>query len=277
MTKAIEILNDRAVITLSGPDRKKLLQGIITNNINLLSDGRGIYSALLTPQGKFLHDFFLFEKESVIYLDCEKPGLEDLFNKLLMYRLRSNVEIIEQRDNFKIVSTMECPTDLEMFYLDPRHPDMGYRSIVSRSIKLENSDSSESYHCRRIKLGIAEGSQDFIIDKSTILEGHYERINGVDFEKGCYVGQEVTARMKYRGKIKKIMLPVILSGPAPESGTEITNEKHNKIGELRSSCDKNAIALLRADDVVFGQQYGCNGINVTPFEPNWLIGVCNGR
>lgn len=262
-----EILDNRAVITLSGPERKSLLQGIITNNVNHLKDGNGVYSAMLTPQGKFLFDFFLIEQDEVIYLDCEKDCMAQLFGKLLMYRLRSNVEIIDQSEKYKIIASTKRIENTLLTYQDPRHEGMGYRAIVEDA---SSQTTKGDYQRRRLALGIPEGASDFIVDKSTILEGHFELINGVDFEKGCYVGQEVTARMKYRGTLKKAMLPVTLSGPAPDIGTVITNEKGNKIGELRSNCDKNAIGLFRTKDVVFGQQYGCGDINVTPFKPLWL-------
>ncbi|MBT6033437.1 MAG: folate-binding protein YgfZ [Kordiimonadaceae bacterium] len=270
MTQSYEIQNDRAVITLKGPERKSLLQGIITNNVNHLKEGVGVYSALLTPQGKFLFDFFLLEKNEVIYLDCEKETMAQLFGKLMMYRLRSNVEITDQSEKYKIITSVEQLPNFDLSYEDPRNSNMGYRAITE-DIPLHLAN--KGYQARRIALGIPEGSQDFIVDKGTILEGHFEQLNGVDFEKGCYVGQEVTARMKYRGKVKKAMLPVTLSGVAPELGTDILNEKGNKIGNLRSSCDKYAIALFRLKDVTFGQQYTCGDITVTPFKPDWLEGL----
>lgn len=259
-----EILEDRGVITLAGPDRHALLRGIITNSVKPLIAGEAIYSALLTPQGKFLHDFFLIEKNEIIYLDCEAEGLPKLFQKLLMYRLRSNVEIIDSSADLNILVSSEA-SDEDICYRDPRHPDMGFRSITDKT----KSDTNE-YHARRIAIGIPEGTNDFISEKSTILEGHFEALNGVDFEKGCYVGQEVIARMKYRGKIKKLMFPVKLSGPAPEFGTEITDDNGNKIGDIRSHTGDTAIALFRIDKMDFNASYDCGDIKVTPFKPDWI-------
>lgn len=267
MSDRFEILKNRAVITLSGPERKNLLQGIITNNVDKLDDEKGLYAALLSPQGKFLHDFFLFEKDDTIYLDCEADRLADLFQKLLMYRLRSNVEILDRSDQYKVITSMQRFENIDLSFADPRHAEMGYRAIVEM---LPEGQGDTGYHARRIKLGIVEGSHDFIMDKSTISEGHFEQINGLDYEKGCYVGQEVTARMKYRGKIKKQMFPVTLSGPAPAFGTAITDGKGNKIGDLRSYCDKYAIALFRVKDFEFGREYFCGDIYVTPYKPDWM-------
>ena len=263
----IEFHKNRSVITLSGPDRKKLLQGIITNNVDQLkSGGVGVYSALLTPQGKFLHDFFMVEHDEVIYLDCEAERMPDLFRRLLMYRLRSNVEIVDQSEKFQ-VATSEKPIDELLSFEDPRNSQMGYRAIIDRS---DASENVSLYHERRIKLGIPEGTHDFIPEKSTIHEGHFEAINGVDFEKGCYVGQEVIARMKYRGKIKKAMYPVTLTGDTQGFGSEITGENGNKIGDLRSTCDKYAIASFRTEMMEFGSEYDCCGTKVTPFRAVYL-------
>lgn len=267
MTERFEILKNRAVITLSGPERRSLLQGIITNNVDKLDDGNGLYAALLSPQGKFLHDFFLVEKDDVIYLDCEAERMAELFQKLLMYRLRSNVEILDRSDQYKVITGEAQFENIDLSFTDPRHAKMGYRAIVET---LPEGGAETGYHQRRIKLGIPEGTHDFIVDKSTVLEGHFEEINGLDFEKGCYVGQEVTARMKYRGKIKKQMFPVKLSGTAPDFGTEITDKKGNKTGDLRSHCDKYAIALLRIKDFEFGSEYLCGDIYVTPHKPDWV-------
>jgi len=259
----MEILNNRAIITLSGPERRSLLQGIITNNVNELDNG-GVYSALLTPQGKFLYDFFLVEVDDTIYLDCEKDAFTTLFQKLLMYRLRSNVEILDGSEKYHVISSDEKQNGIS--FADPRHPDMGYRGIILDTLK----ETTTNYHALRIKLGIAEGSNDYIKDKSTIHEGHFEDLHGVDFEKGCYVGQEVIARMKYRGKIKKQMFPATLSGPAPEFGTEITDENDNKIGDIRSHANGVAIALFRTDKMTFGTEYKCGDITVIPYKPTWI-------
>ncbi|MDG1708631.1 MAG: hypothetical protein P8H03_07700, partial [Emcibacteraceae bacterium] len=195
---------------------------------------------------------------------CEKEALTTFFQKLLMYRLRSNVEILNVSEKYHVLSSNEQQDGIS--FADPRHPEMGFRSIVT---DISSSKTSE-YQTRRIKLGIPEGTQDYIADKSTIHEGHFEDLNGVDFEKGCYVGQEVIARMKYRGKIKKQMFPVTLSGSAPEFGTIITDENDNKIGDIRSHSDGVAIALFRIDKMTFNTDYKCSDITVTPYKPDWI-------
>lgn len=265
MTNKFEILTNRVIITLKGPERHSLLQGIITNNTDKIDGTEAVYAALLTPQGKYLYDFFLFETDETIYLDCEKSSFTKLFQKLLMYRLRSNVEIIDQSEKYIVLSSNEKQQGIS--FIDPRHSEMGYRSILEKS---PEGEKVEDYHVRRINLGIAEGTYDYIPEKSIILEGHFEDLNGVDFEKGCYVGQEVIARMKYRGKIKKQMFPVKLNGPAPEFGTNIMDNNGNKIGDIRSNAADHAIALFRIDKMEIGKSYECGGIQVTPFKPEWI-------
>lgn len=265
MTKKFEVLVDRAIITLSGPERHSLLQGIITNNTDKLKDSNALYAALLTPQGKFLYDFFMVEIKDTIYLDCEKELMPKLFQRLLMYRLRSNCEIIDQSEKFNVISSHEKLEGIG--FIDPRNTKMGYRTFVET---IPEGQEITEYHHKRIKLGIAEGSRDFIPEKSIILEGHFESLHGVDFEKGCYVGQEVIARMKYRGKIKKQMFPVKLSGAAPDFGTDITDDNGNKVGDIRSNAGDHAIALFRIDKMEMGQSYDCGNIQVIPFKPDWI-------
>ncbi|MEZ5757410.1 MAG: hypothetical protein R3D86_04245 [Emcibacteraceae bacterium] len=263
----IEIQKNRAIITLSGPERRSLLQGIITNDIERLNSEAAVYSALLTPQGKFLYDFILSERDNTIYMDCEAQFQSALIQKLMMYRLRKDVEILDRSEQFSIITSAQPLEEYEFSFSDPRLPDLGYRAIIET---MPVGGDDKPYHLRRIKLGIPEGTQDFIMDKSTILEGHFEELKGVDFKKGCYVGQEVTARMKYRSKVKKQMFPVTLSGPVPQFGSLIMDENGNKIGDLRSSCDKNAIALFNIEKMEFGREYSCCDIKVTPFMPGFL-------
>ncbi|HRW29617.1 MAG: folate-binding protein YgfZ [Alphaproteobacteria bacterium] len=263
----IEIHKNRAIITLSGPERQSLLQGIITNNIDRLNHEPAIYSALLTPQGKFLYDFILSERDNSIYMDCEAQFQPALLQRLMMYRLRRDVEILDRNEQYTIITSSQPLDEYGFSFSDPRYPDLGYRAIVEN---MPEGSNDKPYHMRRISLGIPEGTHDFIMDKSTILEGHFEALNGVDFKKGCYVGQEVTARMKYRGKVKKQMFPVTLSGSAPEFGSFIMDKNGNKIGDLRSRCDKNAIALFNVEKMEFGKEYSCCDIKVTPFMPAFL-------
>ncbi|PCI47190.1 MAG: hypothetical protein COB49_07585 [Alphaproteobacteria bacterium] len=230
-------LSDRAIITICGPDRKHFLQGLITNDIEKISETSALYAAMLTPQGKYLHDFFISEMGDTLYLDGERDRLPDLFRRLMMYKLRADVDITDCSDKYTILSSPNRLTDGLVCYADPRHPQMGFRTIQT----IMDDKTDDEYDRLRLALGLPDGSRDFHIDRTLILEGNMEQLNGVDFDKGCYVGQEVTARMKYRASLKKRLLPVNVDGDLPERGTAITDDTGKKIGDIRSGRDNMAI------------------------------------
>lgn len=264
MTTSYIHIEDRALLCLKGPDSKNLLQGIITNDINRLKPGVALYAALLTPQGKYLFDFFIYETDDVLYIDCEKTRRNDLLRRLMMYRLRAEVEITLAEGH--ILNSPDLPSQTP-FFKDPRHEDMGYR-IIAENIP-EDAAPLRDYHLQRIKLGIPEGSVDFQVDKTPVLEGSFEALHGVDFKKGCYVGQEVTARMQYRGTVKKYLLPLKIDGPLPAPYTIITDDQDVKIGHICSGIDQYAIGLLRLDRMEFEKSYSCGDAAVTPYKVDW--------
>jgi len=288
MTQSDELypLSDRAILTISGADRKKFLQGLITNDVEKLSGtpisssptsappttvNLAIYAALLTAQGKYLHDFFITEVGETLYLDCERVGLPDLFKRLMMYRLRADVTIIDGTDDFDVMASGQPAPDAVVNAQDPRHKAMGYRVILKATEKRQPPyDINNHYDELRLTWGLPDGSRDFNRDKTLILEGNIEDLNGVDFDKGCYVGQEVTARMKHRTSLKKRLLPVKLDGDLPPHGTEITNEAGKKIGDLRSGKEGRAIGYFRLADMTYGTAYACGNSRVTPWRPDWL-------
>ena len=260
-------LPSRAIITLSGPDRKSLLQGLITNNIDKLSANNCLYAALLTPQGKYLHDFFIMERDDILYLDCERDRLADFFRRLMMYRLRAEVDIADCSEKYTVFSAGSQPEGNIIFAADPRHPDMGHRLIMPAS---KEKHDAALYDQLRLSLGLPDGSRDFDVDKTLILEGNMEELHGVDFDKGCYVGQEVTARMKHRTSLKKRLLPVTLEGDLPARGTEITDENGKKVGDIRSGFQDRAIGYFRLAYMTFGKTYHCGAATLTPWRPDWL-------
>ncbi len=263
------LLNDRAILCLSGPDRKSLLQGLITNNVDKIAEGSALYAALLTPQGKYLHDFFITEADATLYLDCERERRADLLRRLMMYRLRADVDITDCSDRFAVLALATAADHPAISYPDPRHKDMGFRAIAPRAEGAVADPDSAAYDRRRLSLGLPDGSRDFEVDRTLILEGNLEELNGVDFEKGCYVGQEVTARMKHRTSLKKRLLPVRVTGPLPDRGTEIINGDGKKIGDLRSANGDLAIGYFRLADMNFGETYRCGDAVVTPVRPDW--------
>ncbi len=235
-------LKNRGLVKISGIERRDFLQGLITNDIGLLDQENYIYACLLTPQGKFLFDFFIREEEESLLLDCEGgERAQELAKILNMYKLRAQAEITatEQTDAYAIIGTTEG-------YKDPRHPDIGYRSYSKPSDVDELPFDDWDY--LRISLTIPDGSRDLISGKSTMDEARMDKFHGLSYEKGCYVGQELTARMHYRGLGKKHLRTIkacdIGSSEFPEHGASI--ERDDKvIGEMRSSCRDIGIALLK--------------------------------
>lgn len=222
-------LENRGLIHIEGKDRRAFLQGLITNDTDLLKPGTILYACLLTPQGKFLHDFFIHEGQDFLLLDCEGGArARDLYDRLLKYRLRADVKIsVEENTPVYAVFNEKGPG-----LPDPRHPEMGRRSF-EKPAGLEERPF-ETWDRQRIALTIPDGSRDLMPEKSTLDEGQIDRLNGVSYEKGCYVGQELTARMHYRGLGKK-HLQTLRIDALPDGA------------ELRSSCGDTGLALVREE------------------------------
>lgn len=255
-------LPSRGVIEIAGDDRRSFLQGLVTNDVMALTPGSALYAALLTPQGKYLFDFLVVNDGERLLLDVEAARREELIRRLMLYKLRAKVTIADRTAELAVAIT---PDGIE----DPRHPMLGRRAILPLS-EAERLPADESaYQAQLLRLGIPEGSSDFIVDKLLILEGNLDYLNGVSFQKGCYVGQELTARMKHRGKVRKRLLPVRVAGELPPSGAPIT-EGGKEIGEMRGGLGARAIAYLRLDDLEVGKSYRCGAAQVTPERPAWL-------
>ncbi len=231
----------RGLIEIEGADRFDFLQRLITNDIKKLENQVALYACLLTPQGKFLHDFFISSGPDVLLLDCE--GLdraENLYERLDKYKMRANVRIsVEPRSPiFICFGTTPRPG-----YIDPRHEGLGWRSFVKPEDEGVLQEPFEVWDKLRIQLGIPDGSRDAQLEKSTVAELNIDRFNGVSYEKGCFVGQELTARMKHRGLAKKHLYPVA-GEDLPAANDEIKRDG-KVIGIMRSSCNKTGLALLK--------------------------------
>lgn len=237
-------LPHRGLIQVEGKDRFDFLQGLVTNDMALLESQPAIYACLLTPQGKFLHDFFISHGAGDSYfIECEGgERAQDLYDRLKKYRLRADVQISVENDvPVYAVFGGEQPAG---GYPDPRHGHMGWRSFI----RPEDSPEKpfEEWDAHRIALGIPDGSRDMVVERSTIEECNIERLHGVSYEKGCYVGQELTARMHHRGLGKKHLYVVHFADTPPDPFDEITADGH-LIGEMRSSCGHIGLALLKDD------------------------------
>lgn len=235
-------LQNRGLITISGPDRFDFLQGLITNDLEKLTPESLIYSCLLTPQGKFLFDFFVSKDSDHIYLDCEGgQRAVSLAQSLTKYMLRSDVAFDVKPDHpvFTVFGSQEGIPD-------PRHASMGNRSFEEPETIPE--ESFMEWDRRRIMLSIPDGSRDLVPEHSTMDEGHLDQFNAIDYDKGCYIGQELTARMHYRGLGKKHLYGIEFQTKTYNPGQEIVIQGKSA-GEMRSRCDRFGMALLKDSEV----------------------------
>ncbi|MEM6589771.1 MAG: folate-binding protein [Pseudomonadota bacterium] len=222
----------RKIFEISGKDAKPFLQNLVTNNLDAMQDGL-LYTALLTPQGKYLADFFLFERAEAILLDVDATLADDLSRRLMMYRLRAAVTI-EESPVEVFCGTGDAP---EGAMADPRHEAMGWRLYGDIS-----GDDGTDFDAIRVAHCIPQTGVELTGD-TYILEAGFERLNGVDFRKGCYVGQEVTARMKHKTELRKGLVTVDVDGTAP-AGTEI-DAGGKPAGVIYTQSGSHAIAYLR--------------------------------
>lgn len=289
------LLADRGVLALHGGDVRPFLQGLISNDVAHVRKDRAAYGALLTPQGKFLFDFFIVEDAGQLLLETEGTRLEALHRRLLMYRLRSKVDIEDCSAHFAVAAligddpaaTLNLPElpgaaralDRGLVFVDPRLPRLGARALLPKNTATETLAAlgleeveREAYERLRLTLGVPDGSRDLVVDRATLLESGFEELNGVDFGKGCFVGQELTARMKYRGLVRKRLLPVAFAGPPPPPGTVIRLGAR-EAGEMRSGMDGQGLALLRLEHVEKAKADGmplmAGDTEILPVVPPW--------
>lgn len=264
-------LPGRALLAVRGADAATFLQGLVSCDVRRAGVGRALLGALLTPQGKFLFDFFLVGAEDGFLLDAEASRVDELLKKLRMYRLRAAVEI-ERLEGWVVTAVLgqAAPGAVKesVVVADPRHPAMGWRiySPVTTIPADVSTGTFEEYEKRRISLGLPDGSRDAVVEKTLLLENGYDKMGGVDFAKGCYVGQEVTARTKHRGELKKYLFIVKSTAPLPETGAEIQAEGR-AAGELRSSIGVLGLALLRTD--MLGGLLSVGGQPLQVITPWW--------
>jgi folate-binding protein YgfZ len=241
-------LNDRTVLRLTGAEAGAFLQGLITNDM-ARAKGALLYAALLTPQGKYLADFFVLDRGEDILIDVATPLAQGLAQRLGMYRLRAKVTI-EATDLTVARGTGPAP---EGALPDPRDPALGWRAYGAAG-DVTGGDDGTDWTALRVARAVPETGVELIPNDSYILEAGFERLNGVDFRKGCYVGQEVTARMKHKTELRKGLVAVEVEGEAPV-GTEITADG-KAVGTLYSQAGGKGIAYLRLDRAAPEMQAG---------------------
>lgn len=231
-----ELAKDRTVLSVSGADAKDFLQGLVTNDLEHLKSGL-VYAALLSPQGKYLFDFLMFERDGAICLDVSADRADALAARLSMYRLRADVQI--EKTDLRVLRGLGDAPDGSM--ADPRSERLGWRSYGDAG----GDKASTDWDAIRVAELIPETGMELIENESYILECGFERLNGVDFRKGCYVGQEVTARMKHKTELRKGLAQVTLDRPVATGTTVLSGER--EIGSIRTIAGTRAIAYLRFD------------------------------
>jgi len=251
----INLLTDRSIIQIQGPDKHKLLQGLITNDINK-ADQNLIFAAMLNNKGRFLYDFFIFERQDSLFLDCQKEKVAEITKKLNFYKLRSDVTIT-LNEELKVFSSNE---NQESGFLDPRNKNLGYR-IYKKHEGEENATAS--YHQKRIELKIPEGDHDLTSEKSLILEFNFDNLGATSYEKGCYIGQELTARTHHTGQIrKKLYFVKINKNISIDKNTKINCDDVN-CGIILSSFNKDncfyAMALIKNEFISSSDKFEVNG------------------
>jgi len=265
------VLEDRAILAISGPDSRHFLQGLITNDVHDLAPGVAIYAALLTPQGKILFDFLLYQHASTILVDCAGAIAEGLQKRFSLYRLRAKVDITERTD-MAVVAYWGQEPPASPACLDPRVSALGWRRVVTKENLGAGSSASDAYTAHRLDLGVPEGA-DFGQDRMFALDADLDELHGVAFDKGCYIGQELTARMKHRGTARKKLLPIDADGlPLPSPGISITAEGR-ELGALTSTYGTRGFALLRLDRLenAAGATLAAGDVPIRVGRPPWLL------
>jgi len=278
-------LVDRGVLAVSGPEARSFLQALISNDIEKVSADRAIYAALLTPQGKFLHDFFVTALGETLLFDCEGARSEDLERRLTFYRLRADAKIENVSDRYAVFALIG-KADANSFaggvvFDDPRLEAMDARAVLPRDGAVAALEAAgltpapaEDYDRLRLEHGLPDGSRDIQIEKGFLLENGLDDLHGIDFEKGCYIGQELTARTKHRANIRKRLLRVDIDGPLPPPGASVMlGDK--QAGEMRSGFERVGLAMLRLEVIdeaaSSGEPLICNGATLTPVKPDWAM------
>jgi folate-binding protein YgfZ len=310
-TDFFSIDTNRSVIAVEGEDRLTFLQGLISSDTRRITADQAVYSAFLTPQGKFLHDFCAAESGDRILLDPETERRADLVKRLSMYRLRSKVKVADLGADWVTVvfagpgalaklglgaaagaakalgpnipnaniPSANIPNEGVVF-TDPRLPALGARAFLPRGAVEAvaqaagfSSGPFERYEALRIDLGVPSGSRDLIPEKGILLENGFDELHGVDWEKGCYMGQELTARTRYRGLVRKRLLPVEISGAAPAPGTPLMLGEV-EAGELRSlgPDGTRGLAMVRLEHLDRAQAEGLSAgaAKLRPYVPDWM-------
>ncbi|HXA26678.1 MAG TPA: folate-binding protein [Acetobacteraceae bacterium] len=258
------------MIEVGGEGREDFLQGLVSNDVTQAVPGRAAWAALLTPQGKWLADFFILADGDRLLLDCERAQAPSLLQRLSRFRLRSKVTL-RAAEELSVYAAWdgtptETPTGQAIVATDPRLPEAGWRVLSATPLPATALETDWDRH--RLALGLPDGSRDLEAEKTILLEAGFDELHGVSWTKGCYLGQELTARTKYRGLIKRRLVPVSVSGALPPPGTPVLRNAA-EVGTMRSGRDQSGLAVLRIE--ALHATLTCGDATLTPHIPAWMV------
>jgi folate-binding protein YgfZ len=293
-------LDDRGVLRVGGPDRVDFLQGLITNDVAAFPPGHARYAWLLTPQGRFLHEMIVRDDGDSLLLDVEASRRDDLLKRLSRFRLRAKVELADVTADFTVwagwapaaqaadrgaaaqaadwgaaaqaskAGASEWP-DLAVHYPDPRLEALGSRALVPAGADLHANATRNDWDLHRLALGVPDGSRDCAVEDALAVESNLDLLHGVAWDKGCYVGQELTARTHFRALVKKRLAPVTIDGAAPDFGAILIDDAGKEVGEMRSSNGTRGLALLRIESINGQATLTSGATRLTVHKPDWLV------
>lgn len=256
-TSKISLLTNRSILKISGTDAVSFLQGLITNDMGKCTSSHAIYAALLTSQGRFLYDLFIIRADDGYLLDVERNRHLDLIKRLNLYKLRSHVLIEDLSDSYQIFAQFGGYTPQDqpgtvsehgetILYVDPRLAEAGLRIIAKTNLITPNVDFS-AYDLHRLQLGLPDGSRDMIPEKAIPLECRLDHFNGISFDKGCYLGQELTSRTKHQGLVRKELRPLCFKHTPPPQFNEDIMVENQVIGSMRTCNGDYGLGLIRLE------------------------------
>jgi folate-binding protein YgfZ len=262
----IALLPERGVVELAGEDAQGFLQGLVSNDVTEAAPGHAVWAALLTPQGKWQADFFVFAEPDRLLLDCEAAQASELVRRLARFRLRAKVTLRDASHDFAVLAgwgTAPAPPGASP---DPRLAAAGWRWLAPPGTP--GDATADDYDLHRLGLGLPDGSRDLEAEQSILLEAGFDELHGVSWTKGCYMGQELTARTRYRGLVKRRLVPVAVVGPLPPRGTPVLLNG-TEVGDMRSGRGALGMALLRLP-ALQAPALACGAAVLEPRPTSWM-------
>jgi folate-binding protein YgfZ len=261
-------LPHRGAVAVAGEDRISFLQGLVSADMREAAPGRALWSALLTPQGKWLHEFFVFDGGDRLVLECERDRAAELAQRLSRFRLRAKATVEDISPAIVVAAGWGgAPLPAGLAAPDPRLAEAGWRGVFAADQVPGPTADWTAWDANRLALGLPDGARDLEPDRTLLLEAWFDALGGVSWTKGCYMGQELTARTRYRGLVRRHLYPVRVEGTLPEPGTPVTAGEA-EVGAIRSGREGRALAMLRTE--ALGAELRCGGARLVAERRAWM-------